>query len=132
MKYLLDTNVCINFLKGKKDRLCQRFVAVAQKDKFICSVVVSELYYGVYKSQQQSKNFEITSRFINRFQSLAFDNQTGQIFGQIRTDLEKQGTPIGAYDLQIAATALQHDLILVSNNTREFSRISSLKLEDWE
>ncbi len=132
MKYLLDTNVCINFLRGNNVTLHEKFMAVSQENKYLCSVVVSELYYGAYKSQQEAKNLETVANFAARFQLLTFDNESAKIFGQIRTFLEKQGTPIGAYDLQIAAIALQHDLTLVTHNTREFSRISLLQLDDWE
>ena len=70
--------------------------------------------------------------FLNRFISLPFDDQCAEIYGEIRRQLEKEGNVIGPYDLMIAAIALANKVILVSHNTREFSRIKHLDLEDWE
>ncbi len=68
--------------------------------------------------------------FFNQFQSLPFDDEAALIFGELRADLAKKGTPIGGYDLQIAAIALANDLILITHNTNEFSRVGNLKIED--
>ncbi|WP_199331420.1 MULTISPECIES: PIN domain-containing protein [Nostocales] len=91
-----------------------------------------ELYYGAYRSSQTEKNLEILQRFHSQFNIIELDSQTAKIAGKIRADLAVIGTPIGPYDLQIAAGAIAKNLILVTHNTREFSRISGLKLEDWE
>ncbi len=64
--------------------------------------------------------------------NLDFDSGAARAFGELRADLERKGTTIGAYDLQIAAIALTHDLTLVTHNTREFGRVPNLTLEDWE
>ena len=74
----------------------------------------------------------LQQKFLNNFVSLPFDDAAATIFGEIRSSLAAKGTPIGPYDLQIAAIALANNLILVTHNTREFSRIADLKLEDWE
>ena len=84
------------------------------------------------KSATPSKNPSRLTPFLNQFVSLPFDNKAARKFGGIRADLAKAGTPIGPYDLQIAAIALVNRLILVTHNTREFSRIVGLPLEDWE
>ncbi|MCY7367064.1 MAG: PIN domain-containing protein [Chamaesiphon sp.] len=98
----------------------------------MCSVVKSELYYGSMKSASPEKNLAIQQTFLTHIISIPFDDSAATIFGSIRAQLEKKGTPIGAYDLQIAAIALANDLTLVTHNTREFSRIDNLRLEDWE
>ena len=132
MIYLLDTNTCIGYLNRRNSAIYQHLVAVSADDVCICDVVKFELYYGAYKSSQTAKNLESLSNFFGDLASLPFDSQAAKICGQIRVTLQAAGTPIGAYDLQIGAIALANNLTLVTHNTREFSRIPDLKLEDWE
>lgn len=131
-KYSLDTNVCIQFLSGKNLLLQQRFAAVSAQDKIICTVVRGELYYGAYKSQQQASSLAKIDAFLAHFPTLPFDDAAARAFGEIRGDLARKGTPIGPYDLQIAALAITHNLVLVTHNTNEFSRVPNLQQEDWE
>ena len=98
----------------------------------ICDVVKQELFYGAYKSQRQVKNLEVLRDFFSAIVSLPFDGEAAEIAGKVRAGLAKAGTPIGPYDLQIAAIALAHKLVLVTHNTREFQRIKGLRIEDWE
>jgi tRNA(fMet)-specific endonuclease VapC len=84
------------------------------------------------RSAYPERNLKLQQDFLNQFVSLPFNDQAATIFGNIRAQLTAQGTPIGGYDLQITAIALTNNLILVTHNTREFSRIPELKLEDWE
>lgn len=72
------------------------------------------------------------NQFLLAFESRAFDDQSAGICGQIRARLEKDGTPIGPYDLQIAAIAIRNDFILVTRNSREFERVAGLRIENWE
>lgn len=130
--YLLDTNTCI-FIKNKKplhvlDRLRE---ALSQR---IClsSITIAELQFGVYNSQNIEKNRNSLTEFLAPFEILDFDDQDAEMFGIIRSQLKKEGKLIGPYDMLIAAQALAKDLTLVTNNTDEFSRIRSLKLEDWK
>lgn len=132
MKYLLDTNVCVGFLNQRKPLLTQRFLSVPTSDKVICSIVRAELFYGAYKSQRQISSLQIIENFIAGYNNLDFDIAAARIQGEIRADLEKKGTPIGPYDMQIAAIALANHLTLVTHNTAEFSRIPNLGLDDWE
>ncbi len=90
------------------------------------------MYYGAMKSQTPSVSLQKQQRFLSQFSSLPFDDTTVYDYGTIRAALEKLGTPISHPDVQIAAIALKHNLILVTHNTREFSRIYGLRLEDWE
>ena len=98
----------------------------------VCSVVKSELFYGAMRSNNPTKTLERQQEFLERFVSLPFGDESALLFGQIRARLASAGTPIGAYDLQIAAIALANNLILVTHNTREFERVDGLQLEDWE
>jgi len=132
MKYLLDTNVCIVYLKGRNLSLKQRLDTVSIQDIAVCSVVKAELCYGAMKSANPERNFALQQSFLAQFVSLPFDDLTATTFGAIRAQLEIRGMPIGAYDIQIAAIALANNLILVTHNTREFERLDGLKLEDWE
>jgi tRNA(fMet)-specific endonuclease VapC len=101
-------------------------------DIYICTVVYSELYYGAYKSANVNKNLSQLENFLSEFVDLPLDRQAAKIAGQIRARLDSLGTPIRPNDLLIAAIELANDITLVTHNTREFSRIESLKYEDWE
>lgn len=98
----------------------------------LSSIVKAELLAGARKSGRVEANLALLTEFFAPFVSLPFDDLAAEHFGILRADLERSGTPIGAYDLMIAATALAHDLVLVSHNTREFARVPGLRLEDWE
>ncbi|MDJ0692402.1 MAG: PIN domain-containing protein [Xenococcaceae cyanobacterium MO_188.B32] len=91
-----------------------------------------ECQYGAYKSDRQEQNLQVLSEFFSEFISLPFDESAAKKAGEIRANLAALGTPIGAYDLQIAAIACANDLILVTHNVREFSRVEKLRFEDWE
>lgn len=132
MIYLLDTNCCIVYLNGRNLTLKSKLESHQDYDIAVCSVVKSELFYGSQKSKNPEKNLAKQKLFLNRFYSYTFDDKCAEIFGIIRKQLEEKGTPIGAYDLQIGAIALKNNLILVTHNTKEFSRIDGLIYEDWE
>ena len=132
MKYLLDTNVCIHALAQSNARLATRFLAIPTADKIIGAVVLAELFYGAYKSQRRAASLLAIETFLAGYPDLDFDSTAAQIQGEIRAELERQGKPIGAYDLQIAAIAIANQLTLVTHNTREFSRVPNLLIEDWE
>lgn len=132
MKYLLDTNVCITYLNNAESPISERMQILKPSEIMLCTVVEAELYYGVMKSATPAKNLARLAPFLSQFISLPFDSKAAREFGRIRADLAKAGTPIGPYDLQIAAISLVNRLILVTHNTREFSRIAGLQLEDWE
>lgn len=98
----------------------------------LCATVQAELVFGAYKSQFPEKNLGVLERFFQQFQSIPFDERAIEAYGRIRATLEKRGTPIGPNDLQIAAIAVSHQLVLVSHNSKEFGRVPGLVLEDWE
>ncbi len=130
--YLLDTNTCIQYLTGRSDNVINKFKITSRRNIYLCDVVKSELYYGAFRSVKKEQNLALYDLFFSQYMSLPFDGKSARIYGEIRSELSKLGTPIGAYDFQIAAIALANNLILVTHNTREFQRIKNLQLEDWE
>lgn len=132
MKYLLDTNVCISFLNQRNATLTNRFLSYPATEKVICSIVRMELHYGAEMSQRRQTYLNDLDAFLSNYPNLDFDQTAARLCGTIRADLRHKGTPIGHYDLQIAAIGLANDLTLVTHNTAEFSRIANLQLEDWE
>jgi tRNA(fMet)-specific endonuclease VapC len=132
MIYLLDTNTCVVYLNQPDSRVRERIHDHRREHIAICSVVKAELFYGAMKSRWPEKTLAKQQGFLAMFVSLPFDDRAAQQFGQIRATLERQGKPIGPYDLQIAATALANDLIVITHNTGEFGRVPGLKHEDWE
>lgn len=132
MKYLLDTNTCIRYLNGSSPSVFKRVDSLPETDICVCSIVKFELRYGALRSDHIEKTLKTQQRFLDRFISLPFDDRAQIHAAQIRATLAALGTPIGPYDLLIASIALVHDITLVTHNTREFSRVQGLKLEDWE
>jgi len=132
MKYLLDTNTCIRFISGRAPKLPLKFLEIDDADISVSAITKAELFYGSAKSQTPAVSRAKQDEFLSRFQSLVFDDIASDIYGAIRAKLEVRGTPIGQLDLLIASIALVHDLILVTHNVSEFSRVPGLKLEDWE
>lgn len=130
--YLLDTNACIRFLNGTSPALTRRLRAHSPTEIRLSAVVEAELLAGARKSARVEENLDLLRRFFEPLVSLPFDHRCAEEYGQIRTDLERQGTPIGPNDLLIAATARAHDLVLVTHNTGELSRVAGLRLADWE
>src|SRR2546422_11307959 len=106
MKYLLDTHVCINAIYQVIPKLTARFLLVPTQDKVICSVVRFELFYGAYKSQRRSISLPTIEAFLQPYLNIDFDENAARVCGELRADFERTGTPIGPYDLQIAAIAL--------------------------
>jgi tRNA(fMet)-specific endonuclease VapC len=131
MPYLLDTNVWIEVLKGKNAILINRFTSTRVADLVTCSIVRAELMHGAEKYHDAKSRREEVAMTLNRVVSLPFDDRCADHYGMIRDDLEKRGCVIGPLDLQIAAIALVHDLILVTSNVSEFSRVHDLKVENW-
>jgi tRNA(fMet)-specific endonuclease VapC len=132
MKYLLDTNTCIHYLNRRSESIIRRLDAESSEDIVVCSVTRAELIFGAFKSNNPEKTLAKQRAFLNPLATLPFDDSTAEHYGRIRAYLARAGTPIGPNDLLIAAIALTHNLILVTHNVREFSRVEHLKIEDWE
>ncbi len=132
MTYLLDTNTCIRYLNGRAPRVLQQLQSLPPDEVRVCAVVKAEMYFGAMKSLDPVHTLAQQRAFLDAFESLPFDDAAAEAYGRIRAELTRRGTPIGPNDLMIAAIALAYDLILVTHNTAEFSRVSDLRLEDWE
>jgi tRNA(fMet)-specific endonuclease VapC len=132
MIYLLDTNVCIRIINKKSLSAREKLLNTPVNDIVICSIVRAELFYGASKSQTPLLTRQKQDEFLRPYQTLPFDDICATVYGKLRFDLERQGTPIGPLDMQIASIALAHNLVLVTHNIREFSRVNGLKIEDWE
>jgi tRNA(fMet)-specific endonuclease VapC len=132
MTYLLDTNTCISYLNGRAPNVLQRLQALPIAEIRVCAIVKAEMYYGAMKSVDPAYTLAQQRRFLDAFDSLPFDDAAAEAYGRLRAELARRGTPIGPNDLMIAAIALAYDLTLVTHNTSEFSRVSGLRLEDWE
>ena len=129
MRYLLDTNVWIHYLKSAapvEDRLRQ----TPARDIAVCSVVWAELLHGARKYGRREERVAKVERTLSPFRSLPFDDAAARRYADIRDALETRGAIIGPNDLLIAAIALANDLTLVTSN-HEFSRIEGLRTEDW-
>lgn len=129
--YLLDTNICIYFMKNKYPNLTRKFLSCSNKDLFLSSITLYELEYGINKSKWVEKNRLKLYSFLAPLNILPFTVDDAIYAGQIRANLEKQGNIIGPYDIQIAAQALSRNLALVTHNVDEFKRVKELKIEDW-
>ena len=131
MMFLLDTNICILLIRQKSTQVLATLTSYAITDIGISAITVAELQYGVQRSAKQSQNQQALDQFLLPLTILPFDDGTALQYGRIRAYLEAQGLPIGALDTLIAAQAVQHNLTLVTNNLREFSRVPGLTVEDW-
>lgn len=131
MRYLLDTNICIYLIKRRPPQVLARFQHCAVGDIGLSAVTLAELQYGVAKSQFPARNQQALEAFTLPLEVVPFDAAVATAYGPIRTVLERQGTPIGAMDLLIAAHALSLGVTLVTNNPREFGRVSGLQVENW-
>lgn len=132
MTYLLDANSCIKLLNGRSENVRRRLESERPEDIVLCSVVKAELLFGAFKSVRLTENLDRLRPFFGRFSSLPFDDKAAEAYGEVRARLERAGRLIGPNDLLIAAIALSQGVTLVTNNTREFSRVEGLRLEDWE
>lgn len=130
MKFLLDTNICVYWLKGN-EHIEQKILSVGLDNVALSFVNVSELYYGAYKSQRVDANLSLIRQLTGQMSVIESDEAISEMFGDMKATLEKAGTIIDDADLFIAACARVHGLTLVTNNVKHFKRIKGLKLENW-
>ena len=131
MKHLLDTNICIYLIKKKPVTIINRFNEHSIGDIGVSSITVAELFFGVQKSQHRKQNQAALMQFMSPLEIAEFNTDAAFKYGQIRAELESKGTPIGSLDTLIAGHALSLGVTLVTNNEREFSRVSGLNIENW-
>jgi len=128
---LFDTNAVIALVTRRSEPLLQRVEASEPGALAVSSVVAHELYYGAYRSRKVAFNLETLRLLFADLPIVDLDQEDARVAGEIRAELAREGTPIGPYDVLIAGQAKARDLILVTNNTGEFSRVAGLRLEDW-
>lgn len=131
MRYLLDTNTCIYIIKRSPEQVMLRFKRLRVGDVGVSAITVCELQYGVSNSSQPERNQRALTEFLGPLEVLDFPAAASTTYGEIRASLQRSGKPIGSYDLLLAAHALHDNLILVTNNIREFARVPDLRLENW-
>ena len=131
MKYLIETNICIFIMNKRPPAVIRKFKRFELGEIGISTITVSELQYGVAKSNHRKKNADRLEEFLAPLEIIPYDQPAANVYGDIRFQLEKRGEPIGPLDLLIAAHAVSRDLIIITNNDKEFKRIKSLKVENW-
>ena len=131
MRYMLDTNISIYVIKHKPETVFQKLQNTNPEDVCISSVTYAELVHGVEKSAAVEKNRLALSMLLANMEILDFDVDAADCYGKIRAVLEKKGTPIGPLDMMIAAHAQSLGYTVVTNNVKEFSRVSALQIENW-
>ena len=131
MKKMLDTNICIYIIKNRPQSVLDELKKCDVGDIVLSSITVSELMYGVHKSQFVEKNLKAIEHFLIPFDVVNYDYKASLEYGKIRATLEQKGQPIGSLDMLIAAHAKSLGVVLVSNNMKEFERVEGLDVENW-
>jgi tRNA(fMet)-specific endonuclease VapC len=131
MRYLLDTNICVYIAKRKPPQVFERLRRLRPGDMGMSVVTYFELCYGAEKSQRREENRRRIEELRRLIPVLPVEAEASDHYGRLRAEFERAGTPIGAYDLIIAAQALSLGLVLVTNNVREFKRVRGLSIENW-
>lgn len=130
--YLLDTDICIEFLRGRLPKpWSEQIKSSTKSDYFLSMIAASELFYGASRSSLPNQAKEKVRQLCARFRILPIDFQAAEVYGDIRAALAKAGTPIGPNDLFIAAIAIANNLTLVTSNVAEFSRVPNLQILNW-
>jgi tRNA(fMet)-specific endonuclease VapC len=128
--YVLDTNILIYFFKGMGN-VSKKLLSVSPKDIGVPAIVIYELEYGIHKSIFPEKRQQQLTELCSLVNVLPFGGAEARLTAGIRAKLEKSATPIGPYDLLIAGTAMSNNAVLITNNTKEFSRVPNLIMENW-
>jgi tRNA(fMet)-specific endonuclease VapC len=131
MRYLLDTNICIQIIRRKPSELLSRLTALPMGDVGLSTITAAELHVGVQKSRDPARNAEALTMFLLPLEIADFGYAAAEAYGRIRATLEAAGTPIGPLDTLIAGHAASLDVILVTDNVAEFSRVPGLRIENW-
>ena len=131
--YLFDTDILSNLVKKKPSPyLIERLRGIPQDKQYISSITIGEIVYGAFKSDQKEKYLiQVKDKLIPLVQLIPFDKNEAFAYGEIRSILEKSGTPLNDTDLMIAATAVANNLILITGNESHFSRIENIRVENW-
>jgi len=131
IRYMLDTNVCVGLLRSSKRSNVRRIRLHNLNELCLSVITLAELLYGVSKSTDQARNEKAVVDFCAALEIAPFDSDAAAAYGQIRSQLERRGQSIGPLDTLIAAHALAMDVTLITNNARDFQRVSNLRIENW-
>jgi len=131
LKFLLDTNICIYALKNRPPEVLHRLRTVGPSRVAISVITALELRHGAEKSRNSIETHRKLDHFLSPISTIAFDEAAALVGAKIRAALQRKGCPIGDFDVLIAAQALSLEMVLVSNNLREFSRVPNLRYENW-
>lgn len=131
MRFMLDTNLCIDLMRGRADKAFKRLSACAPDEAGISSITLAELRYGAAKSARRAHHESLIVAFCAPLTIATFDAQAAEVYGDLRAVLESAGTPIGPLDMLIAAHCLSLGATVVTANVREFSRVPGLTVENW-
>ena len=131
MRYMLDTNICIYAIKHRPPQVLERLKEHEPSEICISAITYAELVHGVEKSAAVEKNRLALTLLLSNIEIIDFDSNAADEYGNIRAALEKAGTPIGPLDMMIAGHARSLSYTVVTNNVREFERVSGLRIENW-
>lgn len=128
-KYLIDTNTCIYFIKGKYD-LKNKFETAALENCFISEITLAELKFGVANSEKKEKNQKALDNFLSGMKIVPIYHSL-DLYASEKARLRKAGTPVDDFDILIGVTSITHNLIMVTNNSEHFKRLKGIIIEDW-
>jgi tRNA(fMet)-specific endonuclease VapC len=131
VRYLLDTNVCVDYLTGRFLSVGERIRHSSPDELCVSSIVAAELRYGADKSNHRRRNHARLDVFLAEIPVVDFDARAASTYGRLRATLERAGTLIGPNDMLIGAHSLSLGLILATDNIGEFKRIAGLRVENW-
>lgn len=131
IRFLLDTNICIELVRGRAPAVVARLRRRKIGTIGISAITLAELRYGVAKSSDPARNTVALAHFCAPLEICPFDHEAAATYGDVRADLERAGTPIGPLDTLIAAHAVPLDVAVVTNNERELRRVPGLRVENW-
>ena len=131
MIYMLDTNICIYAMKKKPEKVLRRLMEELDNGICISSITLAELEYGMRHSSDPARNERALIRFLAPLSVLPFGASAASMYGEVRATLQSRGTPIGPLDMLIAGHAKAENMILMTNNVREFERVPGLEIENW-
>jgi len=130
-RYILDTDTCSYIMKRSQQSVLAKLRTVAIEDVSVSVISKAELLFGVELSPRRAQDAVALEAFLRHVEVLEFDDAAAVHYAHIRADLKRRGAMIGANDLLIAAHARSREMVLVTNNTREFGRVDGLMLENW-
>ncbi len=128
--YILDTDICIYWLKGNRT-VEKRVLKEGLKNIAITFITECELIYGAYKSDRVEHNLKVVEELRKKLMIIHSSDNVALYYGKLKAELEKKGIPLDDVDLLIASITLANNAILVTNNTKHFRRVKELKIENW-